>query len=31
MFYKDEYHPKIKNDLKRLDKAVAKEKIFTTS
>ncbi len=29
MSYKDEYHPKIKNDLKGLDKAVAKE-IFAT-
>jgi addiction module RelE/StbE family toxin len=25
MSYKDEYHPKVKADLKKLDKAVAKE------
>ena len=25
MSYKDEYHPKVKSDLKKLDKAVAKE------
>ena len=25
MLYQDEYHPKIKNDLKGLDKAVVKE------
>jgi len=25
MSYKDEYHPKIKSDLKKLDKAVARE------
>lgn len=25
MSYKDEYHPKVKTDLKKLDKAVAKE------
>lgn len=25
MFYKDEYHPKVKSDLKKLDRAVARE------
>jgi len=25
MSYKDEYHPKVRSDLKKLDKAVAKE------
>ena len=25
MSYKDEYHPKVKSDLKKLDRAVARE------